>query len=236
MRVEVRDGDVAWNPHANGGAGGPIAGGWRAEVVGPEEVASSTWLRYQWWTLFDASYPVNPVVTAPGGEQGKPIWQVVTQWHQGDNDTGSSPPVALIVVKDSVALHLNRHDGSEVGVWPIAPLARGTWHRFRLDVRWHLTDGMIRMWHNGVRVQFPRGGQSTTVLTGLETLFPAQPGSSHAPTTYLKMGLYRKAAPDNAPAPFIVYHDDATRYRYRPTVTSARDVLRRVTAAWPATP
>jgi hypothetical protein len=35
MRVEVRHGDIAWNPHANNGNGAPIPGGWRAEALGP---------------------------------------------------------------------------------------------------------------------------------------------------------------------------------------------------------
>src|SRR3954454_24428334 len=57
MRVEVDDGDVAWNPHANNGAGAPIPSGYRAEVVGPEEHASKLPVRYRWTTWFDASYP-----------------------------------------------------------------------------------------------------------------------------------------------------------------------------------
>jgi hypothetical protein len=230
MRVEVRDGDTAWNPHANNGAGAPIAGGWRAEAVGPEETATTLPVRYGWSTWFDASYPANPVVSAPDPEQGDPIWQVVTQWHQGDNDSGGPPPVEFIVVQDQIALHLNRPDSSEVGVWLIAPLARDTWHDFAAHIRWDLTDGWIRVWHNGTPVQFTQGGQPTEQLAGLQTLFPPKPGLTHAPSAYLKMGLYRKAAPDTAPGPFILYHDDVIR------AVAVRFVRWPIYFCWPSWP
>src|SRR4051794_7905764 len=48
MRVTVRDGDWAWNPYANGGAGAIIPGGWRAEAVGPFEEQSERPVQYRW--------------------------------------------------------------------------------------------------------------------------------------------------------------------------------------------
>src|SRR5215212_6669656 len=78
LRVEVRDGDVAVNSK-----GQPIPSGWRAEGVGPEELQSGQTVRFTWSTMLDPAYPVNAV-----GTDGKAIWQVITQWHQGDNDVG----------------------------------------------------------------------------------------------------------------------------------------------------
>ncbi|MGH3807664.1 MAG: heparin lyase I family protein [Pseudonocardiaceae bacterium] len=125
LRAEVRDGDVAVNSKRD-----PIAGGWRAEVVGPTETQSSTTVRYTWSTLLDPTYPANPK-----GSDGKPIWQVITQWHQGDADKGASPPIAFIIVGEEIRLHLNKPDGTEVGQYRVADLARGTWHDFQVDVR-----------------------------------------------------------------------------------------------------
>jgi hypothetical protein len=161
MRVEVRDGDIAWNPKANGGAGAPIPGGWRAEVVGPEEHEARLPVRYRWSTLFDASFPLRPVSTQQGDAQiGKEVWQVITQWHQGDNDQGGPPPVAFIIVNDEIRLHVHRPDPTnpansiEVGQWTVAPgLDRGTWHDLQVEIVWSTSAGSIQVWHNGQPVQ-----------------------------------------------------------------------------------
>ncbi|MEU0883352.1 polysaccharide lyase [Lentzea sp. NPDC005914] len=197
LRAEVRDGDVAVNS-----AGMPIPGGWRAEAVGPQEVSSQQSVRYEWSTLLDASYPVNPI-----GADGRPIWQVITQWHQGDGDVGGPPPIALIIVGDEIRLHLHSSDRAdpnrsvEVGQYPVATLARGTWHDFRLEVRWALTGGYVKVWHDG---------QVVADVQNVQTLFPARANAAVAGTAYLKMGLYRKASPVGS-GPFILYHDEVRR-------------------------
>jgi hypothetical protein len=197
LRAEVRDGDVAVNS-----AGTPIPGGWRAEAVGPQEAASQQPVRYEWSTLLDTSYPMNPL-----GADGKPIWQVITQWHQGDADVGGPPPVALILVGNEIRLHLHRSDPAdpnasvEVGQYHVATLSRGTWHNFRLDARWALTGGYVKIWHNG---------QVTADVQNIQTLFPTRANAAVAGTAYLKMGLYRKASPVGA-GPFILYHDEVRR-------------------------
>jgi hypothetical protein len=199
LRAEVRDGDVAVNS-----AGAPIAGGWRAEAVGPQEAASQQPVRYEWSTLLDTSYPVNPM-----GADGKPIWQVITQWHQGDADVGGSPPIALILVGDEIRLHLHKSDPAnpnasvEVGQYPVAALSRGTWHDFQLEVRWALSGGYVKIWHNG---------QAKADVQNIQTLFPTRANAAEAGTAYLKMGLYRKASPVGA-GPFILYHDEVRRFQ-----------------------
>jgi hypothetical protein len=205
LRADVRNGDVAVNP-----AGQPIAGGWRAEGVGPTEQSQpSRTVRYTWSTMLDPAYPVNPV-----GSDGKAIWQVITQWHQGDNDQGASPPVAFIIENDQIKLHLTRPDGTDAAKYVVAPqLTRGAWHRFQMDVRWGLS-GSIAVWHNGDPVVPP---------TPAQTLFP-QLNSSQPGTAIFKMGLYRKAAP--VTGQFVVYHDDVVRSVPVAAVTGPATVLR----------
>jgi hypothetical protein len=200
LRVQVRDGDVAVNSQ-----GQPIPGGWRAEGVGPTEVASPNPARYTWSTMLDPAYPVNAT-----GTDGKPIWQVITQWHQGDQDVGGPPPIAFIIVGDQILLHLHRSDPQnpansiEVGQFPVANgLARGSWHDFQMDVRWDLTNGWVTVWHNGQLMQHHGP---------IQTLFPQQQNPGAAGSTYLKMGLYRKAVPTATAGDFVLYHDEVQRF------------------------
>jgi hypothetical protein len=227
MRAEVLDGDVAWNPKANGGKGAEIPSGWRAEAVGPTEYSSDSDVRYDWSTMLDPNYVNDPRIAA-GNDAGKRTWQVITQWHQGDHDQGASPPIAFTIVGDNIRLHLDKHDPAdqdnsiEVGQWPVATLDRGTWHDFRAEIRWHLTDGSIKVWHNGQRQTFqpqPQPGgeppyprKATDTLTGLETLFPPKTGSAEAPSAYLKAGLYRRGDATIPPGPYVLFHDEFSRY------------------------
>jgi hypothetical protein len=189
LRAELRDGDVAVNA-----AGRPIAGGWRAEVVARPDFASPTPVTYEWSTLLDRSYP-----TVPAG-----VWQVITQWHQGDGDTGGSPPIAFIIVDDRIKLQLHRTDAAgqsvEIATYDVAPLDRGTWHRFRMEVRWSLSDGYVKVWHDG---------QQKVNRAGIPTLFPPRAGSGAPSSAYLKLGIYRKAVPLGAT--FVIYHDEVRR-------------------------
>jgi hypothetical protein len=219
MRVEVLQGDVAWNPAANGGQGAEIAGGWRAKAVGPEEHQADESVRYEWSTMFDPNYAQNPV-----GTDGHPIWQVVFQFHQGDNDQGGSPPVAFIIFNDKVYLDVQTvQNGASVqmGQWPIADLNRGTWHDFAAEIKWHPTDGTIKVWYDGQPVNFDpvpsdaTGGnfpqQTTDTLTGLPTLFPPQQNSPDPSSVYMKAGLYRKAINSKPAQTFVLYHDEIKR-------------------------
>jgi Polysaccharide lyase len=214
LRVEVRDDDIAADP-----AGKPIPGGWRAEAVGPTESVLNQRSRYAWFTMFDSTYPANPVVSESGNtNNGQPIWQVITQWHQGENDQGGPPPIAFIVVQDEIRLHIHKHDPTdpkksiEVGQWPIVPrLDRGQWHHIQIDILWATTGGEVAVWYNGTPVKFAIGVTQAEQLTGLETFFPPKSGSSQPPSTYLKVGLYRRADPSLPPGPFVLYHDEVSQ-------------------------
>jgi hypothetical protein len=230
MRVEVRPGDWAWNPDANNGAGAQIPGGWRAEAQGPSEFQTAMPVHYEWSTMLDPGYANDPRIDDPNDPNlGKPIWQVIFQWHQGETDQGSVPPVAFIIVGDSILLDLHRHDPGDpaasiqVGQWSIASLDRGIWHDFAADIRWHQTEGSVRVWHNGIPVTFspqvppdaptePKyPNQPTETLAGLETLFPPQSVASGPAHVYMKLGLYRKAVTTTPAGPFVLYHDEISR-------------------------
>jgi polysaccharide lyase-like protein len=105
-----------------------------------------------------------------------------------------------------IRLHLHRSDPTnpdasiEIGQYPVAILARGTWHDFRLEVKWALANGYVKVWHNGQVVQ---------EVTGIQTLFPTRANSTVAGTAYPKMGLYRKAVALNQT--FVLYHDQVRR-------------------------
>jgi Polysaccharide lyase len=227
MRVEVKSGDVAVNPYN----GLDIASGWRAEAVGPFEDEDQGFrnIRYTWSTKLDPAY-----VADPRDANGQRIWQVIFQWHQRDvivrtdggrdGDCGGPPPIAFTIVGDYIMLDFHKHDPADdaksikVGEWPIAPLDRCNWHDFTAEIRWHRTQGSIKVWHNGSRVTFNPYGptayppQPTITLTGLETLFPPLSTSTKPPTAYMKVGLYRKGVDSNPPGPFILYHDEVTRW------------------------
>jgi hypothetical protein len=199
FRAEVRNDDL-------------VKDGWRAEGVGPEESASDRVVSYEWATWFPPDYPVDD----PGAGH---IWQVITQWHQQDGaeSTGTSPPIAFIVHGEDIRLHLHRVDPSnlgtslEVGQYPVATVDRETWHRFRMEVRWALKGGSIKLWHGGNLVPLPLPGD-------LQTLFPLRSQLQVAGTTYFKMGLYRDrvTTPPTVP-PFVIYHDEIRRAEAEPT-------------------
>ncbi|MEJ2865343.1 heparin lyase I family protein [Actinomycetospora flava] len=225
LRAEVLQDDVAWNPDANMGKGADIAGGWRAEAVGPTENQSNHSVRYEWSTLLDPSYAVDPRLA-----DGTRTWQVIFQWHQGDKDQGGSPPVAFIIAGDHIYLdvHTVKSGASvQVGQWPLATLDRGTWHDFAAEIKWHRTDGTIKLWHNGQAVTFapvasPASpgtmfpSSATDTLANLTTLFPPKAGSSRPSSVYLKVGLYRRAANTTPSQTFVVYHDEICRYEWAP--------------------
>lgn len=202
FQVHVRDGDVAVNS-----GGQPIPGGWRAEGIGPTEAESSQVIRYEWNTRFDPQYPTNPV-----GTDGKPIWQVFAQWHQGDGEAGSFPPVAFIIENGGLWLDIskiNPNDPTTSIDLPnhrVADLDPGQWHHFRVDVKWSLTHGCIAVWHDDKLIH-----ESPDIAT----LYPAgtsAPKVSQPGTVYLKMGLYRKPTSTGpAGTKFVLHHDEVKR-------------------------
>jgi hypothetical protein len=175
--------------------------------------------------MLDPSYAADPRL-----KNGSQTWQAIFQWHQGDNDRGGSPPVAFILVGDYIYLDVETVKSGasvQVGQWPLATLNRGAWHDFAAEIKWHRTDGTIKVWHNGQPITFnPAPSQAnpgtsfppsaTTTLTGLTTLFPPKSGSTTPSSVYLKAGLYRRAANTTPAQMFVLYHDELGRYEWVP--------------------
>lgn len=183
---------------------GSTGDGWRAEGVGPTEQASDRTIRYEWNTLFEQGFPGSPV-----DANAQPIWVLFTQWHQKDPSTGNSPPIAFIVQDNKLRLVLTKVDKTnpnpnqsmEVGRYDLAPFSTGVWHHWRAEIRWSLTDGSIKVWHDGSVVQD---------LAPVQTIFPTSPSQLDQPgDSYLKVGVYRK--PVKSTEPWVVWHDEFKR-------------------------
>lgn len=169
-RFEVRQGDQWQGSSGN-----------RAELMmnTDEKEGQERW--YSWRTMFSADYP-----SVSSG------FQIFTQWHATVG--GSQPMLIFYAGGNSIGFKTVEspspsQPGSSVGRWS-APMNRGTWHTFRLRVKWS-TDratGFVELWHNGAKVV------------------------DHAPVAaiipgygvYMKQGLYRHAS--IAPTG-VVYHD-----------------------------
>ncbi|WP_426757019.1 polysaccharide lyase [Myxococcus sp. Y35] len=137
-----------------------------------QEQTNSTWF-YKWSTLFPADYPLDDG------------WQVFAQWHQ--EGCCGSPPLEFYVRGEEMFMRVGGASGKVL--WT-APLRRGDWNDFVLEVKWspNAKTGHVQLWHNGA-VVVPRTSVATQFGTELN---------------YLKLGLYR----DDAIRPEAsVYHD-----------------------------
>lgn len=189
-RFEVRTGDVP-----------PFGGGERSEVSSDQTVATDgqeAW--YGFSTMFDPSFPTNHADLG---------WGLTNQWH-GDSNAGS-PPInwSTSFRNGEWTLIADRQSfpGGYLGQVALfsTPLAVGTWHDVRMQVRWSPSDddGFVRLWHNGVRQTFADGSQTYRGRTLV-------PGGSPS-FVYYKEGYYRQ----NGIGPTgVVYHSG---FRCAPT-------------------
>lgn len=169
-RFEVRTGD-RWRDSSGNRA---ELQHWTAESEGDRR-------QYTWGTMFAPDFPST--------RQG---FQIVTQWHA--TSPGSQPPLFIFASGDEIGLKTvpttaSGKPRSSRTLWR-APMARGTWHRFRLRVTWSSNRriGRISLWHNGRLVV--RRARAQTLI----------PGN----VNYLKQGLYRS---DDIQGVGVVYHD-----------------------------
>jgi hypothetical protein len=179
-RFEVRSGD---RPEFGGGE--------RAEVQSTPDETGGVEGDVRWYafsTKFDPSFSRNHADLG---------WGLTNQWHA---DAPGSPPVGWYVDQRNGFWSLVVHKQARaqdyeqtVSIFDV-PLAPGTWHDVKMQVRWSSSDadGWIRLWLNGVRQTFSNGTDTFNVRTMV-------PGTS---TVYYKEGIYREAT---APTD-IVYH------------------------------
>ncbi|NVJ09042.1 heparin lyase I family protein [Myxococcus sp. AM001] len=165
LKATVRQGDDPINASGN-----------RNELLYiSQEKADSTWY-YKWSTLFPADYPLDD------------SWQVFAQWHQ--EGCCGSPPLEFYVRGEEMHMRVGGVNGKVL--WT-APLKRGDWSDFVLQVKWSpdAKKGFVQLWHNN-EVVVPK--------TSIATQFGKE-------MNYLKLGLYR----DDAIRPEAsVYHDGFT--------------------------
>ncbi|QDE80919.1 heparin lyase I family protein [Myxococcus xanthus] len=165
LKATVRQGDDPINASGN-----------RNELLYiSQEKADSTWY-YKWSTLFPTNYPLDD------------SWQVFAQWHQ--EGCCGSPPLEFYVRGEEMHMRVGGVKGKVL--WT-APLKRGDWSDFVLQVKWspNAKTGFVQLWHNN-EVVVPK--------TYVATQFGKE-------MNYLKLGLYR----DDAIRPEAsVYHDGFT--------------------------
>ncbi|WP_198290972.1 heparin lyase I family protein [Mycobacterium sp. 155] len=177
-RFEVRSGDVP-----------SFGGGERSEVADSLSGAEGQTLWYAFSTKFDPTYPQNRASLG---------WGLTNQWHPSSN-TGSPPVGWYVDVRNgywSLVIQKQSAPGEYEQVFSLIdlPLAVGTWHDVKMQVKWSTSDstGFVRLWHNGVRQKFVDGSDTYFVRTMI-------PGTNYV---YYKEGIYRQPM---APTE-IVYH------------------------------
>lgn len=216
LRVEVRPGDVAHNSKGNGT---PVNPGWRAEVVNANIAdRDGQKVRYSW-----ASQIPSEVAPSP---EGPGVWQVLTQWHQGDNDGVVGPPQIECVVKGhAIHLHLN---SPTAAVNPVADVRLvddwrdGQWHAFTMTVLWSTIDGYI---------DISVDGSHKATLKHQPTLHYAASGQPG--TVYPKMGIYRSATGADTK---LAYHDYFLRQVPGGILQRPLEILRRALRSGGAAP
>ncbi|WP_241758721.1 polysaccharide lyase [Pyxidicoccus parkwayensis] len=139
------------------------------------EKAGSTWF-YKWSTMFPKNYPSSDT------------WQVFTQWHQ--EGCCGSPPLEFFVRGEEMNMRVGGASGTVL--WQ-APLDRGQWHDFVLEVKWssNAKVGYVQLWH---------GGKLVVPKKYAATMFGSE-------FNYVKLGLYRD---DTIRPEAYVYHDGFT--------------------------
>jgi hypothetical protein len=177
-RFEVRSGDI------------PFGDGERSEVAGDVGTTGGVEGDVRWYrfaTKFDSSFPMN---------QADLGWAVTNQWHPNTN-TGSPLLSWSPAIKNGI-WSLVVSEQSAPGVYAKTysifdtPLAVGTWHDVKMEIRWSALDGWVRLWHNGLQQKFADGSDTYY----LPTLIPG------TESVYYKEGLYRKPIDITG----IVYH------------------------------
>ncbi|ULQ57955.1 heparin lyase I family protein [Flavihumibacter rivuli] len=140
VRMELRDTDPL------------VASGTRAELVFNYQQKDPQWKWYQFSVQFPAGAPQDNV------------YEIISQWHYEPTGGGStfSPPMALTIRNGNFYLDL-RYDSTDINIYgsrnvkqqyiDLGPWVAGTWTDWVVyySPSWQ-TDGIVRIWKNGVKV------------------------------------------------------------------------------------
>jgi hypothetical protein len=173
LRVEVREGDVA-------GVGGDGESTERTEIQ----------LRRELWARFGETHEYAFSMSVPPDVPIADVRLVTSQWKQTCNDCAQSrsPIVAQRYRRGELRITIETPKGRQTIFRRPGPF-QGRWLDLRYRIRFHLTDGAVAAWLDGVQVADYRGPLG----------FGDDP-----PDVYFRLGLYRNRMAE----PMVVYFDD----------------------------
>jgi Polysaccharide lyase len=179
LRLEVREGDVA-------GVGGDGEATERAEIqLAPPEQ----------WAHFGETHEYAFSMYVPPDFPIVDVRLVTGQWKQTCNvcSNNRSPIVAQRYRGGQLRMTIETSQGRRTIYRHPEPI-QGRWLDLRYRIRFHLTDGAVAAWLNGVQVVDYRGPLG----------FGDDP-----PDVYFRLGLYR----NRMPQPMTIYFDDFRKER-----------------------
>jgi hypothetical protein len=182
LRMEVREGDVA-------GVGGDGEATERTEVqLAPPER----------WAHFGETHEYAFSMYVPPDFPIADIRLVTSQWKQTCNDCSKSrsPIVAQRYRDGQFRVTIETPQGRQTIYRHPQPI-QGRWLDLRYQIRFHLSDGIVTVWMDGVQLVDYRGPLG----------FPDDP-----PDVYFRLGLYR----NRMAQPMVIYFDDFRMERLAP--------------------
>jgi hypothetical protein len=181
LRMEVREGDRA-------GVGGDGETTERTEI----QLAREHWARLG--ETYDYRFSMYVPLDFPIAN----VRLVTSQWKQTCTDCSKnrSPILAQRYRRGELRVTIETPEGRQTIYRHSGPI-QGRWLDLRYRIRFHLSDGIVTVWMNGVQLVDYRGPLG----------FPDDP-----PDVYFRLGLYRDRMPD----PMVIYFDDFRMERPAP--------------------
>ncbi|MEZ4224726.1 MAG: heparin lyase I family protein [Polyangiaceae bacterium] len=193
-----------------------VNAGSRAEIAYDNRDVPGTVAWYRWRFLVPSDY-TEPHDTTGTDDQGRPMWQVMGQWHDQpnveageswDSYPGHSPAISAhhgTVNGRSSLVTIIGVAGRERTLGPVE-LVKGKWHELLWHIGWSTgDDAFVAVWLDGVALSRLSDG---TVLPVVENEARVRGRNMwNAYPHYLKLGLYRNAS---FTAANTVYYDDVT--------------------------
>lgn len=198
--------------------GALINGRSRAEIAYDNDDEPGTIAWYRWRFFVPTDYGEPPDTTGKDA-QGRPLWQVMGQWHDQpdfaagetwDSYPGHSPPIAVnygtMNGQPLVAVAIGV-EGHEKDLGPVK-LDKGVWHELLWHIGWSTgDDAFVAVWFDGVAMSTLYNGTpdgEPVQLVGGEARIMGR-NMYNAVPHYLKLGIYRN---DTLAYANTVYYDD----------------------------